>query len=393
MTASILGLFFLLSAELAFAGASGVEFTPEEVLSNRLKGKLISDTSAACLSRVWDTHNKFFQLRGYSKYYGNRHPKHNTEAGRKAVLLQILPRLERRVSRNDRAAIAELHNREAELESTSCIGLTLKCLGEGFQAAGMHDTWSKIHTWLGRTGSDGTPMFYGTDLQKALVDLGWKSLYWNPDISMNDEWDLLEKSLNPSREINLETGKEKWNPIWGGHAYRWALVKRSREYYGVPIHDIQTLVNFGTRPPADFRSIPFFVGTAHAGYHVFPGYKGQVIEAHSMRELVSKHNLEVGPMNPLNQELNGIPGGTGAPRWTKIEHYRSGVIVVPPGMLADKPFTVPAPSMSTPPNNAPTGELPPAQDIRPASRNEPYSWGEQPRRERRRDRFLPSWLR
>jgi len=392
LPASILSLSLLFSSSLAFAGASEVQFTPEEISANRQNAKLISESAAACISRTWDTHNKFYKQRGYSKYYGNRKPEHKTEAGRKAVLLQLLPQLATKVSRNDRIAIAELDKRAAELEAMSCIGLTLKCLGEGFQTAGMGETWSKIHTWVGRIGPDGAPLFYGTDLQKALVDLGWKSVYWNPDIDMNQEWDTLEAELNP-----LQEGK-KWNPIWGGHVYRWSLVKRNRDYYGVPVQDIQTLVNFGTVTPADFKAVPFFVGTAHAGYHVFPGFKGNVIEAHSMRNLKSISNLEVGPFNPLNQEINGIPGGTGAPRWTNSEHYRSGVIVVPPGMLADKPFAPPGPSNSTPPNGTPRPDgLNPPLDLNPGNNRNidppaPLDPWSQPA-PRRRDRFLPPWLR
>ena len=67
--------------------------------------------------------------------------------------------------------------------------------------------------------------------------------------------------------------------------------------------------------------MPFFVGIAHAGYHVFPGRRGDVVEAHSMREMIAKDNIEVAPFNPLAQG--------GAPRWTRSEKYRSGLIAVP----------------------------------------------------------------
>ena len=348
--ASLLALSLLTSAS-AFAGASPIDFSPEEIAANARNAKLISDTAASCLSKTWDTHNKFYNQRRYSKYYGNRKPEHKTVDGRKQVLLKLLPELNARVSRGDRAALAELVSREKELEATSCIGLTLKCLGEGFRTAGMGDTWAKIHEWVGRKGDDGSPLFYGTDLQKALVDLGWKSLYWNPDLSMNAEWDQLEAELNPVKD-----GK-KWNPIWGGHAYRWSLVKRKQDYYGIPVQDITTLVNFGVKTPEEFKKVPFYVGTAHAGYHVFPGFKGQVIEAHSMRELNSHSNLEVGAFNPLFQEVNGVANGNGAPKWTRIEHYRSGMIVVPPGYISDKPYQEPPRAVGTPPNGTPRPEL------------------------------------
>ena len=390
---AVASILTLLLTTNAFAGASPIEFTVEELAASHQNAKLISETAAACLQKTWETHNKFYQQRQYSKYYGNRKPEHKTAQGRKEVLLRLLPELNARVARGDRNALAELTKREQELEATSCIGLTLKCLGDGFKTAGMDDTWQKIWDWLARKGDDGAPLFYGTDLQKALVDLGWKSMYWNPDLSMNEEWDRLEAEMNPVKE-----GK-KWNPIWGGHAYRWSLVKRKQDYYGIPVQDIQTLVNFGGKTPEEFKKVPFFVGTAHAGYHVFPGYKGQVIEAHSMRELKSHHNLEVGAFNPLVQEVNGVPNGNGAPKWTRIEHYRSGMILVPPGYISDKPYVEPKAAVGTPPNRAPRpegadfGDQPqPPLDLNPPRRdprNDPW-FDPQPRR---RDRGGFPWFR
>lgn len=328
----------------AFAGVSGIRFKKREIKDNAEYASLISEAAASCLQRNMAAHLKFHDQNKYSKFYGNRHPRYKTPEGRKEALMKILPELAAKVRAGDRAAIAELSRREKELQTTSCVGLALTCLEEGFRAAEMEDTWAKIWDYVGRQGEDGKPLFYGSDLQKALIDLGWKSIYWNPDLSKNESWDLLEREYNPLKE-----GKD-WNPVWGGHAYRWALVKNTREYYGIPVQDIQTLVNFGVKTPEDFKRVPFFVGIAHAGYHVFPGFHGQVIEAHSMRDMASRENIEVGPFNPLFQPLNGVANGNGAPKWTNSEHYRSGMIVVPPGYIADKSFTVPPPAVDVPPN-------------------------------------------
>lgn len=340
--AVLLAVGLVAEAKLAIGGASGVEFTEEEITASGLNAKLISETAAACLNRTYDTHLKFYQKRGYSKFYGNRNPKHKDEGSRTRVLLGLLPALRQKVASGNQAAISELQARLAELEATSCIGLAMDCLGEGFKKAEMGNTWDKIFKWVGRIGTDGTYMFYGTDLQKALVDIGWKSIYWNPDLSQNEAWDKNEADINP-----LQPG-QVWNPIWGGHAYRWAMIKKTREYYGIPVQDIQTLVNFGIRPPEEFKRVPFYLGTAHAGYHVFPGMHGKVIEAHSMRELKSKENLEIGEFNPLNQPKNGMLEGNGSPKWTSIEHYRSGMIVVPPGYISEKPFVAPAAARGAP---------------------------------------------
>lgn len=157
---------------------------------------------------------------------------------------------------------------------------------------------------------------YGTDLITMLRELGWKTQYWNPDTSKNAAWDLEDQTLNP-----LKPGKT-WNPVWGGHAYNYSQVVNKNKYYGIPVDDKVSLVNFGRQAPSSLRAAPIFVGVAHAGYHVFPGIRGQVIEAHSMRNLNSFDNLEVSDFNPL--------GTGGGPRWTRTEKYRSGLIAVPP---------------------------------------------------------------
>lgn len=272
-----------------------VHFTPDEVRDHQARIEIVTSTAARCLQDIWADHVDFYRRWGISKYYGNRRPEHQTRQG----LLRQLSRY---------GAPAHLID---ELEPTSCVGLTIRCLGEGFAAAGQQSTWRKIHAQLAVDNK-----FYGTDLQKMLRQLGWKTLYWNPDIRMNEVWDREDRELNP-----LPPGRV-WNPVWGGHAYRYAMLKKTGAYYGVPIDDAQTLVNFGVQVPASFQNFPFFVGTAHAGYHVFPGIRGQVIEAHSMRNLNAFDNLEVSLFNPLG------PGG--GPRWTRSEKYRSGVIVVPP---------------------------------------------------------------
>ncbi|MBX3041613.1 MAG: hypothetical protein KF789_12985 [Bdellovibrionaceae bacterium] len=295
--------FFLASQAVLIATLGGVTaqaqtalFSPTEIRQHQERIQIITSTAADCLSETYADHVQFFKKWKVSKYYGNRKPEHRTAEGRRAALVRY-------------GAPASL---ESELEPTSCIGLTMQCLAAGFKAAGQSATWSKIHAQLAVDNK-----FYGTDLQKMLRQLGWKTLYWNPDVSQNAAWDQEDQTINP-----LQPGKT-WNPVWGGHAYRYAMVTRKNDYYGIPIDDARTLVNFKTSVPQSFKRVPFFVGTAHAGYHVFPGSQGQVIEAHSMRNLNAFDNLEVSAFNPLAPQ--------GGPRWTRTEKYRSGVIVVPPG--------------------------------------------------------------
>jgi hypothetical protein len=353
-------------------------FTPEEV---RKMAEVRSDFSLAaakCLKSYAGTHASFYKENGYSKYFGNRNKAIDTQEKRKKIiLLAVRPRLPKMLQDdeieyigNDYPTLADLENylrtekpkRYKEylgmvttvklderardemqdlpdladsvnvlrpnlgpkLQNISCVDMARRCLSEGFKQVGMEDTWRKIDREVRARDLD------GTYLQKALADLGWKTLYWNPDTSKNAEWDTEEQQHPP------EEGKT-WNPVWGGHAQRWAMV-RDRGYYSVgtkfPIYidDKQTLVDFGSNTPRSFQAAAFFLGTAHSGYHVFPGFYGRVIEAHSMRALTAKENIEVSEFDPIN----GLKGG--GPRWTNFEHYRSGVIVVPPGAMGDRPF-------------------------------------------------------
>jgi hypothetical protein len=353
---------FLLTAFLPIlaqaSNSSGLNFSPNEIASSAKKAQLMANTSAQCLKDTWAEHIAFFKANGYSKFYGDRKKEYQTVDGRRSAILRILPALARKVNANDPVAIAELQRRVSELENSSCVELAMKCTKAGFVAAGMGATWDNIYTWLGRPDSTGTPTYDGDDLLKALADLGWNTLYWNPDISQNDQWDLMDRTMNP-----LQPPRQNM-PVWGFHQERWIEVRRHHDYFNIPVTDIQTLVNFGIAPPADFTSIPFFVGTAHAGYHVFSGYAGTVIEGHSTRDLSSRDNMQIASFNPLYQTQNGVANAKGAPQWTNSEHYRSGVIAVPPGTIAPKGWMVPPPAVNVPPSIDP---------IAPPDSNDPYA--------------------
>ncbi len=270
-------------------------FTTAEVAAHKTKLGVIIPTTSKCIERIYDDHIDFHGRYGVSKYYGDRRQDYATRAGRLAALK----------SYNAPASLID------ELTPISCIGLTVKCLGEGFIAGGQKATWDKILSNLRSNGMDGT--FLQADLRK----LGWKVLYWNPDPASNAKWDEEDLRLSPLKPGTV------WNPVWGGHAYRYSQLKKTGKYYNVPVDDMTMMVGFKDQQPEAFKKAPFFVGSAHAGYHVFPGSFGHVIEAHSMRNLDSILNLESSPFNPL--------ATGGGPRWTKTEKYRSGIVAIPPG--------------------------------------------------------------
>lgn len=395
MKTTVLFSISLLSIPLsAHSRSTNLCFSPNEVGAMYDKRDTVSKTAVACLEKYWSTHEQFFNANGYSKYFGNRNEAIDTEVERQKVLLfklwpefisgfrpeevqqlkaakdilevdSLVKKLNPGFVVKYEAKKKELNlkdrvrdeldvlmdagkplilspNTGPNLQNISCVDMTRRCLSEGFRAAGLEPTWKKIDGLVKREGVSGVV------LQKALSDLGWKVLYFNPDTSQNIAWDAEDKIIAPLKPKTPGGPMPKWNPIWGNHEASWNLyclpdgkirpgktrggVRCSDAYEvgaeaPVPVDDKSLLVNFGTRVPSAFTKIPFFVGTAHGGYHVFPGFFGKVIEAHSMRALTSKENLEISKFNPIDQ-ANG-----GGPRWTSFEHYRTGVIAVPPGYI------------------------------------------------------------
>jgi hypothetical protein len=277
--------------------ASGVPknmFTTVEIRKHRNTLATFNDAAADFLDWIYADHLAFYNKWGVSKYYGNRKPEHKTYESRVRQLKKY----------GKPTFLAD------QQVATACILLAMQAVEHGLNATGMANTWKKINNVLKIDQK-----FYGTDLQIMLQQLGWKLYYWNPDPSKNAQWDEEDQQLNP-----LKPGR-KWMPVWGGHTLRYASAKNKATYYDAHVDNATKLVGFGKTPPADFKNVEIFIGIAHAGYHVFPGRRGDVVEAHSMREIIAKDNIEVSPFNPL-----GLGGG---PRWTRSEKYRSGLIAVP----------------------------------------------------------------
>ena len=285
-------LLFLFTATLPLrSDAQGfrgsIEFTAEEKAAHQRHVGTITRVARRFLEDIWKEHLAFYRAHGVSKFYGDRSTALDTRAERIAAL---------------RAAGAPTSLAD-ELRPTSCVGLSLEGMGAGVRAANdpaLTSAWEKIRAYTRANDQDGSAMM------NALQKLGWRIAYWNPAPQDNARWDAEEQNW-----------KSK-----GWHAYRYSTVMNRGTYYYNKVDDRSLLVGFGTRVPAEFRSAPFFLGVAHTGYHVFLGFNGEVIEAHSTRRLDSINNLERSPFNPL--------ATGGAPRWTPTEKYRSGLIALPP---------------------------------------------------------------
>ena len=286
---------FLLTLSLALAlpawavaGFRGsVEFSADEKAAHARHIGTITKVARQYLEDIWKEHLAFHRKNGVSKFYGDRNLGLNTREERIAAL---------------RAAGAPVSLVD-QLQPTSCVGLTMNALNAGFRApkdAALERAWLKIAAYTRANDLDGCALL------DALQKLGWRIAYWNPSPSSNAKWDQ-------------QDGNRKSK---GWHAYRYWTVMNRGTYYFNKVDDKSLLVDFGTTVPSEFRRATFFVGVAHTGYHVFPGFVGDVIEAHSTRPLASVSNLEKSPFNPL--------ATGGAPRWTASEWYRSGLVGIPP---------------------------------------------------------------
>jgi hypothetical protein len=264
-----------------------IEFTAEEKAAHQRHLNTLTRTARRYLEDVWRDHLAFFRRHGVSKYYGDRSQLLNTREKRIAALRQA-------------GAPTSLVD---QLQPTSCVGLALAGLGAGVQAAGdpvLAGAWQKIRTFTRANDQDGSALIH------ALQKLGWRVHYWNPAPQNNAAWDAEERNWASK----------------GWHSYRYSTVMNKGTYYYNKVDDRSLLVGFGTRVPREFTTANFFLAVAHTGYHVFLGFEGEVIEAHSTRRLNSIDNLERSPFNPL--------ASGGAPRWTATEKYRSGLIALPP---------------------------------------------------------------
>lgn len=263
------------------------QVSAEEVAIHRWELKRFADVAVACMERDYERHLSFYEEYGISAFYGdNSYFYRLSTEGKKAFLRSI---------GKDPALLSQM-------ERTSCVGFAIKCFKQGFDATGQAALWLKINRYMSQNNYDGSALI------DALRALGWYVMYWNPDPSQNAQWDAEEKASTPVNDGS-----------WGYHAYRYATATRQNKYYKNFIDDAETLVGFGTQTPDVLSRAPIFVGVAHAGYHVFPGFRGYVIEAHSTRDIRDYYTIEAAHFNPLKFE--------GAPRGL----YRSGLVAVPPG--------------------------------------------------------------
>jgi hypothetical protein len=314
-------------ASTSFAGYKGsLNFTAADRARHADGLRVIMDSASACLKAKLDKHNSFIHQFGVSAYYGD-----NSSFAKKKIIgddgtektVLTTPEEKRQILRSMRVQESLVQQfvpqvqcfkvgddtvpREIPENAAQCklAMQPTSCIGDGFAAAGQQDLWERIANFTQVNGVQGDA------LQVALQQLGWKIAYWNPDLSAAERWDQQEQEQYP--------GDPKH--IWGRHVETEASVLGPRhKYFWTTVNDWTSLVDFGRTPPAAIQNVPFFVGIAHLGYHVFPGTYGQIIEGHSTRIVNDKDTLQTSPFNPL--VMGGGPRGG---------PYKSGIVAIPPG--------------------------------------------------------------
>lgn len=302
-------LLFLLQAphsrgeQKTIRGYKGyIEFSEEEKAEHRAGIAQVTKTSAACIRRHIQEQTEFWEMWKLSRFYGidSDWNRKWTQEQREALFTRM------------HVPLKEM----AKLKPINCIMMTLSCLEQGFHAAGQEAHWQKIADFTALNNKT------GTSLQFALQRLGWKVLYWNPDTTKARDWDEEEKA----RDKKIREGNEPENQFYfyGFHEVRLASVRKSMMYLYNPVDDATTLIDYQRTIPEKFRRVPFFVGTVHSGFHVFPGTFGHVIEAHNKSRPTNRRTIEDGAFDTLHPREPHPNGGA-------YGRYRSGLIAVPPG--------------------------------------------------------------
>lgn len=309
MKAIIVALSLIATFAVHARGYKGsVSFSQSEVSTHARKMRSFLNVAKNCLNDYKRRHNEFYRSNCInrngkrvclSKFYGDR--RYSTKRGKfrsDGKPLQYLG--------DALKASGFPVSMMSKMESTSCVGMALSCLKQAFQATGQSAQWQKVRRFTYNNGVGGTA------LQHALQKLGWKLFYWNPE---------------PSWSIDSET--KKWDAEeknWaskGWHNYRYVTVMNHNRYWRNKVDDKYTLVGFEDGTPSILYGVPFWVGIAHTGYHVFPGSYEEVIEAHSTQHITAHKNMEFSTFAPMRKG--------GGPRWTSTQKYRSGLIALPPG--------------------------------------------------------------
>jgi len=167
----------------------------------------------------------------------------------------------------------------ASLTESSCVVWAMECAEYAYDKIGQGRTWDAVAR-VARLNQ-----LKGTVLIAELIKLGWTGIYWNPDTT--------------------DTSDDE-------HSYSYHVAKTQKTYYKLKVSDY--VIDY-RRTPKNMTGInkldrvPFWVGCARGGTHVFCGTGANVSEFH----------WDYPATNPKAMELVAL----------KDYAWMSGIIAVP----------------------------------------------------------------
>ena len=146
----------------------------------------------------------------------------------------------------------------ASLTESSCVVWAMECAGAAFRAVGKGAIWDTINRNTRAQRLKGTVL-----VQQLIQHAGWSGVYWNPDTA---------KPADGSSE----------------HPYSYKVAKSRKTYYNIRVIDY--VIDYHPSPGSKtvknltglnkLKKVPFWVGCARGGSHVFCGTREYVSEFH-----------------------------------------------------------------------------------------------------------------
>lgn len=196
--------------------------------------------------------------------------------------------------------IQEEQPRHGDLQMTGSLLWVLKHVSAAYAASGKSERAEQIVRLVQNNGNH--PYLLLVELQKD----GWHSIYWNPDVALPDDdkkaslhlrsWQEAQKGTYFNNTIKVDYLLTNYRPTKGSKTKK----------------DLSSLKKL--------KRVPFWVGLANYGRHIFVGYQDHLSEAHSA-EMPTSNNLI------MDSEFGKWHGHYPS------EKLLSGIIMVPPGSL------------------------------------------------------------
>lgn len=196
--------------------------------------------------------------------------------------------------------IQDADERYGDLQMISSVIWALKHVRAAYEAAEKTERADQIYRIVMDRGG------HAKDLIVELQKDGWHSIYWNPDVALPDDdkkaslhlrsWQEAQKGTYFNNTIKVDYLLTNYRPTKGSKTKK----------------DLSSLKKL--------KRVPFWVGLANYGRHIFVGYQDHLSEAHSA-EMPTSNNLI------MDSEFGKWHGHYPS------EKLLSGIIMVPPGSL------------------------------------------------------------